>query len=80
MSNKKLTERLHHELDELGVPTLMMERVHACSKLFELPKFKIEAILYGAVTLDNDSLERIANELEVSSDWLLGQDKIKQTH
>lgn len=77
MSNKKLTERLHNELDALGVPTLITERVQVCSKLFGLPKFKIEALLHGGVVLDADSMQKIAEELEVSSEWLLGKEKIK---
>ncbi len=80
MSNKKLTERLNYELDELGVPALMTERVQVCSKLFELPKYKIEALLYGVVALDAPSMHKIADELEVSFDWLFGQAKEKARH
>ncbi|CAM2920748.1 Uncharacterised protein [Legionella steigerwaltii] len=79
MSNKKLTERLNYELDELGVPELMTERVQACSKMFQLPKFKIEALLYG-VALDDNTMQRIADELEVSTDWLFGATKEKTRH
>ncbi|WP_412757812.1 hypothetical protein [Legionella bozemanae] len=79
MSNKKLTERLHYELDELGVPALMTERVQACSKMFELPKFKIEALLHG-VALDNTIMQKIADELEVSTDWLFGVAQEKTKH
>ena len=80
MSNKKLTERLNYELDELGVPALMTERVQVCSKLFELPKFKIEALLNGVVALDSNSMQKIADELEVSMDWLFGDIKEKTKH
>lgn len=79
MSNKKLTERLNCELDELGVPALMTERVQACSKMFELPKYKIEALLHG-VALDGTTMQRIAEELEVSPDWLFGGTEEKTTH
>jgi len=71
---------LHYELDELGVPALMTERVQACSKMFQLPKFKIEALLRGIVALDANTMQRIADELEVSSDWLFGDAKEKATH
>ncbi|CEK09220.1 hypothetical protein [Legionella hackeliae] len=71
MSNKKLSERLNNELDALGVPGLMIERVEVCSKLFKLPKFKAEAVLNGMI-LDTLSIQTIAKELEVSADWLLG--------
>ncbi|MGL5742698.1 MAG: hypothetical protein ACRCXC_09220 [Legionella sp.] len=80
MSNKKLTERLNHELDELGVPALMTERVQVCSKLFELPKFKIEALLNGVIALDAHDMQKIADELEVSFDWLFKNTKEKTTH
>ncbi|MDR3503215.1 MAG: hypothetical protein P4L79_11615 [Legionella sp.] len=80
MSNKKLTERLNHELDELGVPSLMTERVQVCSKLFELPKFKIEALLNGVIALDAYAMKKIADELEVSFDWLCGKSKHKTQH
>lgn len=80
MSNKKLTERLHNELDALGVPALMSERIQVCSKLFELPKFKVEALLHGVVALDSTSMQKVADELEVNFDWLFGKDKTKTKH
>ncbi|EHL32289.1 hypothetical protein [Legionella drancourtii] len=80
MSNKKLTERLHKELDELGVPALMTERIQVCSKLFKLPKFKIEALLNGIVAFDSNSMQKIADELDVSIDWLFGAPKEKIKH
>lgn len=80
MSNKKLTERLNKELDALGVPDLMHERVQACSKLFEMPKFKIEALLYGVVAVDANAIGKIADELEVSKEWLLGYTNTKTRH
>ncbi|KTD63743.1 hypothetical protein Lsan_1176 [Legionella santicrucis] len=80
MSNKKLTERLNRELDELGVPALMTERVHVCATLFQVPKFKIEALLNGVVVLDPESMQKIANELEVSMGWLMGEEERTTTH
>lgn len=80
MSNKKLAERLNNELDELGVPALMTERVQVCAQLFKLPKFKIEALLHGVVALDSNSLQKIADELEVNVDWLFADGKEKTTH
>lgn len=80
MSNKILTERLNNELDSLGVPCLMIERVQVCSKLFKLPKSKIEALLNGVMAVDSNSMQKIADELEVSKDWLLGGIKRKTKH
>ncbi|AMP89390.1 hypothetical protein [Legionella pneumophila] len=80
MTNKILTERLNNELDELGVPGLMTERVQVCSKLFNLPKFKMEALLNGVIAIDANSIQKIADELEVNKDWLLGDIKKKTKH
>jgi hypothetical protein len=80
MRNKKLTERLNNELDELGVPALMTERVQVCSKLFKLSKFKIEALLHGVIAFDSETMKRIADELDVSIDWLVGNPQRKTKH
>ena len=79
MNNKKLSERLNHELDEMGVPTLMTERVQICSKLFKMPRFIAEALLHGVVT-DSKFLKQVAAELEISVDWLIGESKNKTSH
>jgi hypothetical protein len=80
MSNKQLRERLNNELDEIGVPALMTERVQVCSKLFKLPKFKIEALLHGVVAFDCNSMQKIADELGVSMDWLFAMPTEKTKH
>jgi hypothetical protein len=79
MNNKKLAERLNHELDALGVPGLMTERVQVCSKLFNMPKFKAEALLCGVFS-DVNHIQKIADELEVNVGWLLGEVKSKVNH
>jgi hypothetical protein len=80
MSNKKLTERLNDELDELGVPPMMGERIQVCAKLFDLPKFKIEALLHGIVACDAYSMQKIAEVLDVRIEWLMGRDEEKMAH
>ena len=80
MSNRKLTERLNTELDSLGVPEMMLQRVQACSKMFGIPKYRIEAILHGLNGYDQTAIEKIASELEVNTDWLLGITNEKTTH
>lgn len=80
MSNRKLSERLNNELDNLGVPEMMLHRVQACSKMFRLPKSKVEALLYGININDLKSIEKIAVELEVNIDWLLGYSEEKIKH
>ncbi|KTC68800.1 hypothetical protein Lbir_2333 [Legionella birminghamensis] len=79
MSNRGLSERLNKELDAIGVPDLMSDRIQAFAKMLKLPRFKAEAVLNGMM-VDAGTMQTIASELEVSVDWLLGKKKNKNTH
>lgn len=74
MSTRVFAERLNQGLDEIGVPTLLSERIDVFAKLIDVPRFKAEAILNGRFVIDDDLLQRISKELEVSPDWLKGED------
>lgn len=73
MSNKQFSERLHKELDEMGVPQRNEERIEIFAKLLKIPRFKAEALLTGSTQPDAPLLEIMAEEFEVDSDWLLGK-------
>ncbi len=73
MLNKRFSERLNKELDNIGAPESSAERIEVLSKLIKIPKFKAEALLNGATTPDKDLLDTLAQELEVSADWLVGK-------
>lgn len=73
MSNKQFSERLNKELDEIGVPQRADERVDIFSKLIKVPRFKAEALLNGSTPPEAPLLDLLAEELEVSADWLLGK-------
>jgi hypothetical protein len=74
MNTRVFVERLNQGLDDIGVPTLVSERVDVFAKLLDVPRFKAEAILNGRLPIDQHILEKIAKELEVSPEWLLGHD------
>lgn len=78
MGHRQFAERLNRELDSIGVPTPISERVEAFAKLLHIPKFKAEAFLNGIYLPVGEILEKLANELEVSMDWLIG--KSEQRH
>jgi hypothetical protein len=78
MGNKQFSERLNKELDEIGVPQKSTERVEIFAKLINVPKFKAEAILNGNASVYTPILDIVADELEVSTDWLLGKSDDKQ--
>ena len=73
MTNKQFSERLNKELDEIGVPERTDERVEVFAKLIKIPKFKAEAILNGNTIIEAPLLKILAEELEVSTEWLLGK-------
>lgn len=77
MANRLFSERLNHELSEIGMPERMDERVTVFSKVFKTPKYKSAAILNGDMLPDTQLLQQLATELEVSTAWLLGEDRSK---
>lgn len=74
MTNRFFLERLNSELDHIDFPQLLDERLDAFSKLMNIPRFQAETILSGHVPADEQLLQKIADELEVDVDWLVGKD------
>jgi len=72
MLNKRFSERLNKELDEIGVPQNNNERVEVFSKLLKVPRFKADALLNGHTKESDPLIDALANELEVNAEWLLG--------
>ncbi len=73
MNPKVFAERLHMELDEIDIPIRLEERIEAFAKLMDIPRFKAESLLNGATMPDSELLTSLAEELEVSEAWLLGE-------
>ncbi len=76
MLNKQFSLRLNQELDKMDFPSLLDERTEAFSKLIHIPRFKAESILSGHIPPEKAILDRIAEELEVKCDWLLGKESL----
>jgi hypothetical protein len=77
MPNKKFSERLNRELDNLEVPLLINERIAVLAKLINIPKFKAEAFLNGNQLPDIILLDALALELDVNGDWLIGRSELR---
>lgn len=77
MLNKRFSERLNKELDNIGAPESSAERIEVLAKLVKIPKFKAEALLSGAVNPDEKLLNALAQEFEVNANWLVGKDESK---
>lgn len=78
MSMKAFKDRLEKELNIAGFPTQVDERERAFAKVFGLSKHTANSILNGIVLPDKATLEKIAIELEVSAEWLLGENESKK--
>ncbi len=77
MLNRQFADRLNKELDNIGVPPRSDERVEVLSKLIKVPKFKAEALINGITMPDPTLLTRIASELEINPDWLIGKSELR---
>ncbi len=80
MPSKLFSERLNRELDSIGVPPATSERVVILSKLVKIPRFKAEALLNGQVNPDAALLKTLADEFEVTEEWLLGKSDSNNAH
>ena len=72
MTNREFSVRLNKELSDIGIPEKMEERIDVFSKMFKTPKYRSQEILNGNLLPDTLLLQKLAKELEVSTDWLLG--------
>lgn len=73
MTNRDFSVRLNKELSDIGIPEKMEERIDVFSKIFKTPKYRSQEILNGNLLPDTILLQKLAKELEVSTDWLLGK-------
>lgn len=78
MSSRQFSERLNKALDDIGVPERLNEREDAFAKLIGVARFKAGAILNGNIAMDDPLINLIAEEVEVTIDWLIGKDEARQ--
>lgn len=70
---KQFAEHLNKTLDDLDIPTNNRERSVILSKMLDIPKQQAWSLLEGHLVPDDSLLQKIATELEVEADWLLGK-------
>ena len=73
MPNRRFAERLNQELDSIGMPPHHSERASAFAKLVKLPRFKAQSILNGTINPDEVLLKLLAEEFDVTKDYLVGK-------
>jgi hypothetical protein len=78
MTYRQFAERLNKELDSIDLPSLHQDRVNAFAKLLHIQKFQAETLLTGSFLPKGDLLNKLAEELDVNPDWLLGNSDQRQ--
>ena len=65
LSMKKLAHQINKSLDEIGVPENSKERLAIFSRMLDIPRQQAWSLLEGQLVPDDQTLEKIANELEI---------------
>lgn len=74
MAHKLFAERLNKALDNIDVPEQREERIDALCKLLKIHRFQAESFIDGIIIPNEMLLTKMAQELEVTSEWLLGEE------
>ena len=69
----KFEDRLERLLDEADFPADLRQRTTIFAKMFRISRELSQNILRGKKAPDNATLSNIANEFEVSPEWLVGK-------
>lgn len=77
MKNPLFYDRLQRELDSWGLPSKEDERASAFAKLMHIKTFQALSYLQGMTVPDQETLEKISQELNINADWLLGKSEDK---
>jgi transcriptional regulator with XRE-family HTH domain len=76
---KHFATQLNIALDDLGIPKASRDRSAILGKMLDIPKQQAWSLLEGQVVPDESLLQRIAAELEIEPDELLGREKASNT-
>jgi len=80
MNSKVFYERFSREIAILGLPDELTEKTKAVSKLFGVTRYMANGMLFGQLVPPAEKLDKIAEILDVCSDWLRGATDRKKTY
>lgn len=72
MNNKVFSQRFNRELSALGFPEDLNEKIKAVSKVFGVTRHLANSMIFGHIMPSYDTLDKIAEILEVCPQWLGG--------
>jgi len=73
LNARAVAQRINHCLDDSDAPAVTRERVSILSKILNIPKHQAWGLIEGHQVPDDDLLQRIAEEFEVDTKWLIGE-------
>lgn len=72
MDTSTFQERLNKELNGFGFSLERNERIRQFSEIFNVSRHTSTSIIYGSIIPEKNMIKKIAIELSVSEEWLLG--------
>lgn len=80
MNSKVFSQRFNKELALLGFPEELAEKTKAVAKVFGVTRHLANAMIFGYILPDHDTLDKIAEILEVCPQWLGGATDKKKAY
>jgi|TARA_R110002126_G_scaffold110918_2_gene248572 hypothetical protein len=73
MNTKIFSQRFNRELSMMGLPDDLNEKIKAVSKVFSVTRHLANAMMFGQSSPSPETLDNIAQILEVCPQWLSGE-------
>ncbi|KTD62483.1 hypothetical protein [Legionella shakespearei] len=80
MNSKVFSQRFNRELASLGFPEELTEKTKAVSKVFGVTRHLANSMIFGHILPNSDTLDKIAEILEVCPQWLGGATDRKKAY
>jgi hypothetical protein len=80
MNSKVFSQRFNRELASLGFPEELTEKTKAVSKVFGVTRHLANSMIFGHILPDSDTMDKIAEILEVCPQWLGGATDRKKAY
>ena len=72
MNIKVFSQRFNRELTSMGLPEDLTEKTKAIAKVFSVTRHMANAMIFGHLIPPEEQLNKIAEILDVSPEWLNG--------
>ncbi|OGV28012.1 MAG: hypothetical protein A3F18_04995 [Legionellales bacterium RIFCSPHIGHO2_12_FULL_37_14] len=80
MNSKVFAQRFNRELNLLGFPDEVNDKIKAICKVFDINRHTANGLIFGNTLPSIDLLDKIASVLEVCPHWLSGKVDKRKTY